>query len=169
MDAPSPDAAPPPDLAGPSPSPELPPAPSAWQALGSGRPSRWRPSRTETRRHSFWLGCLILILVPVVVVVAVLVFAGSEVSAITSFPGDTGGQITNVSVRTINGRLQWELFAAPGLDRADGTRLACDVVRPVFVRHGIRDAEFYVFNGAGDVIASWQTSCEAPKPVATAA
>ncbi len=169
MDAPSPDTAPPPEPVGPPPSPELPPAASAWQAPGSGRPSRWRPSRTETRRRSFWLGCLILILVPVVVVVAVLVFAGGEVSAIASFPSDTGGQITNVSVRTINGRTQWELFAAPGLDQADGARLACDVVRPVFVRHGIRDVEFYVLNRAGDVIASWQTSCEAPQPVAPAA
>jgi len=149
MDAPGPDTAPP--------------------APGSGRPSGWRASRTETRRRSFWLGCLTVVLVPVLLVIVVLVFAGSEVVAIASFPGDTGGQITNVSVRTINGRTQWELFAAPGLDLADGARLACDVVRPVFVRHGIRDAEFYVLNRAGDVIGSWQTSCDAPRPVGPSA
>jgi hypothetical protein len=169
MDAPSPDAAPPPEHEGAPPSPVLPPATSTWQAPGTGRPSRWRPSRTETRRRTFWLGCLTVILVLVLLVIAVLVLAGSEVGAIASFPGDTGGQITNVSVHTINGRTQWELFAAPGLDQADGAWLACDVVPPVFVRHGIRDPEFYVLNRAGDVIGSWQTSCDAPKPVGPSA
>ena len=163
MDAPRPDAALPPGHQGPPPSALQPPAGSSWQAPGSGRPSSWRAARTETRRRSFWLACLVVILVPVLLVLAVLVFAGKEVGAIVSFPGETGGQITTANIRTIAGRTRWELFAAPGLDLADGARLACDVVRPVFVRRGILNPEFYVLNRAGDVISSWQTPCGAPK------
>jgi hypothetical protein len=103
--------------------------------------------------------------VPVLVVLVALVLVWKEVGAIVGFPDDTDGQITHVYINTIGGHMRWELFAAPGLDLEDGARLACDVVRPVFVRRGIRDVEFYVLNEAGNVIGSWQTRCEAPEPV----
>ena len=110
-----------------------------------------------------------VIVVPLLLVAVVLVSFGNEVGTMASVPGETGGQITSVSATTVNGRTQWELFAAPGLDVRDGARLACDVVRPILVRHGLRDAEFYVLNRAGDVIGSWQTPCGAPRPSAPSA
>jgi hypothetical protein len=143
-------------------------APGAW-GPGAGKASAWRASRTETRRRTFWLMILVIVLVPVVAVLVALAFAGREVGVIASISDDTDGQITRASVNTVGGRVQWELFAAQGLGQADGTRLACDVVRPVFSRHGLRDAEFYVLDRAGDVIGSWRTFCGAPEPVVPAA
>jgi hypothetical protein len=169
MDASSRDAVPPPDAERspilPEPASATPAAASvgtAWQVAGSKGPSHWRAARTETRRRTFWLGCLAIVLAPVLLVIVVLEFVGSEVGAIASFPGDTGGQITVANIRTVDGHTRWELLAAPGLGPADGARLACDVVPSVFIRHGIRNAEFYVLDQAGDVIGSWQTRCEGP-------
>lgn len=143
-------------------------APGGWIS-GPGRASSWRAARTETRRRTFWLIMLTIVLVPVVVVLIALALAGREVGVIASISDDTDGLITRASINTVGGRVQWELFAAPGLGEADGTRLACDVVRPVFSRHGIRDAEFYVLDRAGDVIGSWRTFCGAPEPDVPAA
>ena len=110
-----------------------------------------------------------IVLVPVAAVLVALLLAGREVGTIASFSDDTDGQITHASVRSIGGHMQWELFAAPDFDEADGARLACEVVRPVFARHGINGAEFNVIDQAGDVIGSWHTSCAPPKPVVPAA
>ncbi len=143
-------------------------APGAW-IPGPGRATSWRASRTETRRRTFWLVVLTIVLVPVVAVLIALALAGREVGVIASISDDTDGQITRASINTVGGRVQWELFAAPGLGEADGTRLVCDVVRPVFSSHGIPDAEFYVVDRAGDVIGSWRTFCGTPEPEVPAA
>jgi hypothetical protein len=167
MDVSGLDAAPPPGPPGPfdtppphASSPEEAALPPAGPAARSG----WQLGRTEPRRRTFWLGCLAIILVPVVLVAAILLLVRNEVGTIVDFAGDTGGQITSVDVHQVEGRLQWELYAAPGLGPRDGPQLACDVVRPVFRRHGVANAEFYVLDRAGDVIASWQTPCTPVQP-----
>ena len=121
-------------------------------------------TRTETRRRTFWLGCLAIILVPVLLVAVGLIYLGRDLGLVAAFATESDGQVSYANVRTVGGQTRWELYAAPGLDLADGPRLACDVVRPIFARHGASVPEFYVLNRAGDVIASWRTPCGPPQP-----
>jgi hypothetical protein len=100
------------------------------------------------------------VLVAVIVLAAVGVFFlersfanGSAVIAASNGQIDGFHAFTNGSTTSIT------FQAARGLDLPDGSRLACQVIRPALASTDWAQTRWTIVNRAGDVIASHETPC----------
>ena len=141
------------------------PAPvAAPAALGWRMPPEMEPawkSRRWPRRH--WRPLLALGLI-LATVAGLALAVGPVLRVDTDLLTQTGDEITSVNVVTINGRTTVEIYASRAVSAAQGTDLACTLVRPILERDGYGGAVFLILDRAGDILADQSTSCSDPAP-----
>jgi hypothetical protein len=120
----------------------------------------WK-SRPWPRRH--WRPLLGLFIVVVIATAGVATF-GSFFRIAGDLVAGSDGRIATVNTFTANGLTTIDIYAAPGIAGSAAVDLACTVVEPILVRDGYASAQFFVFDGAGDILATDETSCAGPSP-----
>jgi hypothetical protein len=129
-----------------------------WVPQGPPPQGAWAPPPRRSRKP-FVIGCLLVIVLFIVGVGACTAVLLRSFGVAADVMAASGGQIDGFHANTINGTTSVTFQAARGVTEAQGTTLACTVIKPKLAGTEWAGVTWVLVNRAGDVIASDRTAC----------